>query len=121
MSKKSEETLSYGHYTILLTLLDREIHNASYFDSLRGNDDYYIVSLKEIIRTFLSGLPKDWVKPIKENYHLSKYMDPDYWTALEEEIAERRKIDESDLEEDVTELVGKAIEEAKKASNSLDD
>lgn len=59
--------LSYGELALVLTVLDKEIHMATYFNSLRTDDDHYIRSLVDVQRKMFANIPKANVDGFLEN------------------------------------------------------
>lgn len=73
-SEQVEKGMTYGLLAILLTVLDKEIHFASYFDAARTEDDQYIESIRKIAKLHTSMLDSEQIKlVIQQNPHL-KYV-----------------------------------------------
>jgi hypothetical protein len=66
--------MNQGDLALMLTVLDKEAYNASYFDSARTDDDRYVESLEAIIRLHCrimeQNFPDDVEFFLERNPHL---------------------------------------------------
>ncbi|AJK28262.1 hypothetical protein [Eel River basin pequenovirus] len=73
--------LSYGELTLVLTILDKEAHLASYFDDMRTEDDNYVSSIRTVQKKMFANIPSDQLPGfLANNGHLvhlqAAYPDP---------------------------------------------
>mgnify|MGYP000739561836 CR=1 FL=1 len=65
-TENPEPKMTFGHLTTMLTILCKEIYELTFYQELREPDDFYVETIRELVKLHVMHLPQNEYKLVME-------------------------------------------------------